>query len=316
MDLSAKPYVILSFDGGGMRGVLQAQILSAIQDEIGEIPRSSIIAGTSTGALVAVGLASGMLPKEISDAYSLLGGKVFGPRNRVLWGLKRVVWPLLSRRPLYCNKKLKAAINEAYGRYWLQNRAFGKFSVPRLLCPSVNLVTQKLHVFDSWNSLDARIPIDDVLLAATAAPTFFSPHAISINNSLHYWIDGGLGCNNPALVAVLSAVSRGVLPTDIRVLSIGTGRALRGNHPKPFLKQHAIKWIKPVIETAMECSSEAMETSLELLSGMLGSYLRLNPVIPPMIPLDDFNKSTEMLPPIARTEVDRNRTAIKRLLCV
>ena len=69
--MSDSTFNILSFDGGGIRGALSIKLLEKIQNETPDIVRTSnMISGTSTGSLIALGLAYGITPSEISNLYS------------------------------------------------------------------------------------------------------------------------------------------------------------------------------------------------------------------------------------------------------
>ena len=69
--MSDSTFNILSFDGGGIRGALSIKLLEKIQNETPNIvKKSNMISGTSTGSLIALGLAYGMTPSEISNLYS------------------------------------------------------------------------------------------------------------------------------------------------------------------------------------------------------------------------------------------------------
>ena len=69
--MSDSTFNILSFDGGGLRGALSIKLLERIENEISNIVKTSnMISGTSTGSLIALGLAYGMSPSEVSKLYS------------------------------------------------------------------------------------------------------------------------------------------------------------------------------------------------------------------------------------------------------
>src|SRR5579862_3865778 len=71
-------YNILSFDGGGLRGVFSAQILARLAQEVeGLVAKSSMVAGTSTGSIIAVALAQGMEPADIVAMYQKIGPPIF-----------------------------------------------------------------------------------------------------------------------------------------------------------------------------------------------------------------------------------------------
>src|SRR3954453_10390136 len=81
------PYRLLALDGGGIRGVMTLAILARIEAMLrralgkGEGFRLShwfdYIGGTSTGAIIAAGLARGMSVAELVSLYDALGPRMF-----------------------------------------------------------------------------------------------------------------------------------------------------------------------------------------------------------------------------------------------
>src|SRR5689334_22485677 len=82
--LAPRDHVALAIDGGGIKGLIVAQALIALEQELGggpliKQPAVKILAGTSTGALITAGIAIGMTAQEIADLYIQAGHKVFPP---------------------------------------------------------------------------------------------------------------------------------------------------------------------------------------------------------------------------------------------
>jgi len=77
---SAPRFQILSLDGGGIKGLFSAAVLAAIEEDLGinVVDHFDLIAGTSTGAIIALGLGLGMRPREIVQFYACEGPKIFG----------------------------------------------------------------------------------------------------------------------------------------------------------------------------------------------------------------------------------------------
>ena len=73
--------LILSLDGGGIRGVLTAQLLARLEQQAPFLEQVDLFAGTSTGGILALGLANGMAPGELVDFYRQDGAKIFGDRD-------------------------------------------------------------------------------------------------------------------------------------------------------------------------------------------------------------------------------------------
>jgi len=260
---------ILSLDGGGVRGAFTAGFLAAVEQRIGHtIGRHfDLVAGTSTGGIIAAAVAFGEPAARIEQFYLERGPIIFRrwwdrPTNWRIrrWGcwLRRqpswLVNLFLRRRNLdhywlwntkYEATELRSALDEVFA-----NRTLGQSST-RLVIPSVNLTVGQPKVFKTAHLpllfVDHAYRVTDVLLATTAAPTFF-PHAVIDQGSAY--IDGGVWANNPSMVAVVEAMqimercSREVDPAftfdSTHMLSIGTGSPKL--HARPPGTKAGIHW--------------------------------------------------------------------------
>lgn len=203
------PFQILSFDGGGLKGLFPAAILAALEDDLDcrLADHFDLIAGTSTGGLIALALGAGLRPAEIVDFYTLKGPTIFGAGRRVgrLW------------RSKHGPDRLRAALYDVLG-----DRLLGS-STKRLVIPSYSLDSNDVYIFKTPHHprlrRDGREKMVHVAMATTAAPLFLPAFRLG-NNRL---IDGGVWANNPTLVAVAEARSMLEVPLDaMRVLSMGT----------------------------------------------------------------------------------------------
>jgi len=242
---------ILSIDGGGILGAFVAGFLAGIEEQIdrpvGEY--FDLIAGTSTGGIIAAALAFREPASRIEQFYRDRGPLIFQRREVILssrwkrcarWLGRLSVDRVLGRvapgidcdyllKSKYDGKALRAALDEVFG-----NQLLGA-SKSRLLIPSIDLTDGKTKVFKTRHlphlHIDYLIPVVDVLMATTAAPTFF-PH-VQIQDGSAY-IDGGLWANNPTMVGIVESIAvqqtckRECDPNfDLRAtsaLSIGTGK--------------------------------------------------------------------------------------------
>lgn len=206
---ASAPMQILSFDGGGLKGLFPAAVLAAIEADLDCIiaDHFDLIVGTSTGGLIALALGAGLRPAEIVDFYTSKGPTIFGAGRRVgrLW------------RSKHGAKRLRAALEEVLG-----DRLLGS-STKRLVIPSYSLDGNDVYVFKTPHHprlrRDHKERMVDVAMATTAAPLFLPVFRLG-NNRL---IDGGVWANNPTLVAVAEAKSMLDVPLDaMRILSMGT----------------------------------------------------------------------------------------------
>lgn len=203
---------LLTIDGGGIKGVFPAAFLAAIEQELGRPVGDyfDLIAGTSTGGIIALGLGLGLRATEILDLYRDTGAKVFAGR-RLKVGLTGIV------RARYRLEPLRSVLAGAFGEKRLGD------SKKRLLIPSLNLAAERIHVYRTAHHPkfvhDYKVLALDVALAAIAAPTYFPIHLTP--DGLPY-IDGSVWARNPVALAVVEAICDLGWPREnIDVLSLG-----------------------------------------------------------------------------------------------
>jgi len=202
---------ILSIDGGGFRGAYSAHVLRRIEEELGITLREQLdmLAGTSTGSIIAGGVAIGMSAREIVSIYESKGSKIFKKRWFARLGLAA------SR---YRRTALEKIVSEVFG-----SKTLGGIEIP-LIIPATDVGNGCVHVFkssyDDGFVRDRNVLIKDAILASCAAPTYFDP----IEVGEYLLADGGVWANCPVLAAVIDSKKRlGVDLDEIHVLSIGTG---------------------------------------------------------------------------------------------
>ena len=220
---------ILSLDGGGIKGVLAAGFLEAVEDATGKriAEHFDLITGTSTGGIIALGLGLGMSAREIVQFYVNEGPRIFAQPN-VLDNpgfVSRLLASLNSARregqqivlPKYDAGGLRHALERAF-----QSRRLGDSKV-RLVVPAYHADKEDVYVFKTRHH--ERLQVDwkesavDVALATAAAPTFFRAHAMPSGSPL---IDGGIWANNPAgLAAVEARTVLGWKDEELFILSLG-----------------------------------------------------------------------------------------------
>lgn len=213
-----KPFRILSIDGGGIRGIYPAYVLQCIEErlQINLFDTFDMIAGTSTGSIIAAGVATGVPAADIVAMYKEHGGKIFQKKWSFL--------PCKSVHPIfdsvYDAQYLENVLTEVF-----QDKRLGDIKKP-LLLPSTDIGNGCVHVLKSGYSKeftrDNAVLVKDAVLASCSAPTYFDPHRLNE----YLLADGGLWANNPALAAVIDAQKRlGVAQDDIQILTIGTGHS-------------------------------------------------------------------------------------------
>ncbi len=218
MGLENKVFRILSIDGGGIRGVFPAQILQCIQErlKIDVFDCFDMIAGTSTGSIIAAGVACQKQPSDIVSLYKSHGTDIFSQTISSCWPAKFKP----GAHSIYENNNLKKILCAEF-----PNINLGDIKKP-LIIPATDIGHGGVHVFKSSYSKDftrdRNVAVAQAILASCSAPTFFDPEKVGN----YFLADGGVWANNPALVAVIDAQYRlGVDVKNIRVLSLGTGES-------------------------------------------------------------------------------------------
>lgn len=206
-------FQILSLDGGGIKGLFSAAVLAKIEEDLNVriVDHFDLIAGTSTGGIIALGLGLGLAPREIVQFYATSGPAIF--ENR--FGVRRLLHWFHRKFPAH---SLERAVRDCF-----KDALFGS-SRKRLVIPSYNLGEDDIYLFKTPHhprlKRDYKEPMWKVALATGSAPTYF-PSFRGVDHAR--LVDGGVWANNPSMVAVVEAVS--MLCVDlkqIRVLSLGT----------------------------------------------------------------------------------------------
>lgn len=268
---------ILSLDGGGLKGAFTASVLATWEELTGRriVDHFDLIAGTSTGGILAIGLGMGLSGKQMLEFYKNKGSTIF-PVTSLSDKLSHKI------RHLFCPKYAQnVLLNELRAAYNLQE------AVPclsssrcRLVVPAYHAVAGALHVFRTPHhhclTSDAHTEAAQVALATAAAPTYFSAARIANMITESSYFDGGVWANTPALAAVLEAVCYLQVPLDrIEVLSVGTTE-------EPFTVRKQVKaglagWLhkKKILDLLMNVQQEA---SVKLTSQLVGPtrFLRVN----------------------------------------
>ncbi|WP_299050165.1 CBASS cGAMP-activated phospholipase [uncultured Nocardioides sp.] len=263
-------FQILALDGGGAKALFTAHVLAHIEDDLGVriTDHFDLVAGTSAGGIVALGLGAGLRPKAIAEHFGDLVNRVFPARLQRKARLGRL------SKPAYDSDALHEVLVEVLGE-----RALGD-SCLRLVIPSWDLQRGEVHIFKTRHSerltRDWRIKMVDVALATAAAPTFF--RAARVNDSP--LIDGGVWANNPSVVAIGEAVSMLGVPLDaIRVLNVGTMEPFTAN-TDPLESAGVLGWGTKAVDTILNASSRGgMGTAMHLVG--FDDFVRFDAPVPP-----------------------------------
>ncbi len=273
-------YRVLSLDGGGIRGLLTAIWLRDLRQRLGSPLRDHfhLIAGTSTGSILACALASGREPDEIIALYREKGEQIFpGLGGRVWSRLTRIVSDGLSA-PRYDGTGLITALKEAFGEL-----RFGDLPT-RTMVVAYDTQDRSAKVFKSWrmDHEERNNFVWELVASSCSAPVYFPAFPLTVNGQLRPMIDGGVAANNPCACAVAEAVrlnspvdaSPPALPGLI-VASFGTGQTTRPIPYEAARQWGAVQWMLPIIDVLMDGSGDSTSYIVEQLVGEQG-YFRFN----------------------------------------
>ncbi|WP_349966876.1 patatin-like phospholipase family protein [Wolbachia endosymbiont of Armadillidium arcangelii] len=254
---------ILSVDGGGIRGIIPAIILAEIEKRarkpIAEI--FDLVAGTSTGGIVVAGLCKKDKPQysanDLVEFYQEYGSYIF---KSSFFRRSILSWFNCTQYP---HKNIEYVLHKYFGDDVFKN------TLSNVLITSYDIHNNCPFFFKSWKEDRNFIKLRDVLRAATAAPTYFAPKYLKINQKEMVLVDGGVFANNPAACAY--ANSKKLFPNEeIILVSIGTGRL--SNRIK-YRKLGKIAWIKPLLNVMFASSLDVV--NYQLGNVMDDRYIRI-----------------------------------------
>jgi patatin-like phospholipase/acyl hydrolase len=264
---------VLSLDGGGIRGIVPALVLEEIERRTSQSVAETfdLIAGTSTGGILALGLTKPAEPGgtrpfyragDLVEMYATRGARIF--RHRVLNG----PGPLKSMlEEKYPREGLVSVLEEYLGESRL------KEAVCDLLVPAYEIERRAPWFFRSARartSADHDFPIVQVARATSAAPTFFEPEKIEPARAEdgppdHYaLVDGGVFANNPGMCAYVEAC-REHPAADVLVVSLGTGQHADAI---PFAKAAGwgwAQWARPALDVIFDGVQDTVDYQLAQL---------------------------------------------------
>lgn len=307
-DMNDKPFRVLCIDGGGMRGLYSAVLLSTLAHrfdekfakEFPDLGKAfDLICGTSTGAILACGLAAGVTLNKIEMLYSNNGKDIFpDPTPSQNENIKLPIWAFAHLKKPAANKaKLEEILKSTFQKETIKSlyerRKIG------LCIPAVDAATYKAWVFKTpHNPLkhrDDNYSLVDVCLASAAAPILFPLAAVDHperKGEKDYFVDGGLWANNPVLVGLTEALSLTEGKCSLDILSVGTcdrpsGDPYALNNPDWGLAQWRVGI--NIVEMAISAQSYGYSETAKFL----GTQLTKLGVATRVVRLEQTNKSPE-----------------------
>ncbi len=292
------PYRIVSLDGGGIRGLISAILLERLeQAHPGFLAQVDLFAGSSTGGLLALGLAAGKTAAQVRQLYENYGDKVFS--DSVLDDV-RDLGKLIGAE--YSVEPLKEVLDTQFGDLALADlkkkvviSAFKLDNPPAYAGQYRSWKAKFFHNFPGPES-DGAQRVVDVALYTSVAPVYFPTY--------HGYIDGGVVAGNPSVCALAQALhppTGGQKLEDVVLLSIGTG-----HNPKYLEIQEAdwglAQWAPHLVPLVLEGDADLADYQCRQFLG--NRYLRLNPRLPEEIGMDEVAKSPLMAQIASQYDLD------------
>lgn len=256
----SKTFKILSIDGGGIKGLYSAIVLSVFEKNFGKISdHFDLICGTSTGGIIALGLAAGKSADEIVKFYIDYGADIFPPKTGIFKKLRNIKSYLCSSK--YKNEVLKEKLKDLYGDKKLDNSNMC-VCIPVVDISDFRGVIIKTTHNKNLTRPDGKLFMTDIALATSAAPTYFPIFSLP-GISKDFVVDGGMWANNPSLIGVMEALLYFVGDNKeyekIDLLSLGNLNVDEGWNISAKRTASLIQWNKKLIDLPMACNSKGIE---------------------------------------------------------
>lgn len=267
------PFRILSIDGGGIKGIFPATFLEKFEERYSfqVCEKFDLICGTSTGGIIALGLAKGLKAGEIKNLYCDRGAEIF--EVSTMQGRIKNKMGMVNQAAFgkYTGKMLKKVLQEVFGDTKVKD-------VKTNVCiPSYCMSWGEPVVFKNDHSeglgRDGNTLLSDVALATSAAPTYFPIHAMP-NMANRMMVDGGLWANNPTLIGLLEAIrffcKEGSGYDGIQILSIGNVKSHHTFPPATNKKKGFLSWQEKLFDAIMTGQSQFNDYFMKTLLGSQG----------------------------------------------
>lgn len=267
--------MILSIDGGGMRGVISLGMLAELETLTGKPAYDlfDMVAGTSTGAIIAAGLCVGKTAVEILEIYKTTLPKAFGVQQGIgfwtnwFFGGMRYFYPLepfrIALQPIVEGKKIRDLTDPIIFMTTKDVRTSNNY-----------FIVSKgpgAAAFNDW-------PVSGAVAASGAAPIYFPPAAGNL-------IDGGVGVyGNPSLAAAIEAMeyigaAEGFTDNNVRLISLGTGYP-PNQFPDGAAARFWLKdWIEYIIGENIDDSGLQQVYTTRAIYGKRMDFRRYNPLL-------------------------------------
>ncbi len=303
-----RKHLAIAIDGGGIRGVMVTKALSLVEEKLG-FPfhsRIELAAGTSTGSIIAAGLAAGLEAKAMNQLYLGLGTKIF-PKS-----LRTLLWPFFNYR--YPSRPLEAALSQYLGNKTLGDLWSAKLQTDLVITVFDVVENRTLFLkpykpaYEGWSLVKA-------VLASSAAPTYFP----SVEGR---YVDGGVGSyGNPCYLAAYEIMFVLGWPLEeTTLISLGTGRDPNTIQPGEVNHFLPVQYVTPLIDAFSRSAADQQVDLVRRLFPRL-DFRRFQVDLRKVIPMDDVSSLPELVQrgeelgeKILNDEMDRAQAKVLELI--
>ena len=314
---------LLSIDGGGIRGLVPAVVLTELERLTGRPAASMfhLMAGTSSGGLLALGLAKpgpgggpDLAAGDLASLFETEGRRVF---SRSLRHRVRALENLLEE------KYPSAGLEDVLRRYLGDTRL--SEALTDVLVPAYELERRLPFFFRSSRARtrpDYDFPMRVAAQATAAAPAYFEPVKVpALGEPGKYFalIDGGVYASNPTMCAYVEALTSWPTAKEILVVSLGTGEATEPISHDEARGWGLAEWTKPILGVVFDGVSDTVDYQLTQLCNRvedsLRRYWRFQPVLPEgHVDIDDASpENLRVLRRLAENLVAEHRGELQEL---
>lgn len=279
-----KSIKVLAIDGGGIRGIIPAVILGEIQKRLRTdlYKCFDLISGTSTGGIIALGIATQCnkgqpyAPGELVSLYVENGPAIF--KKNFLTPAKNLFGPK------YSPDALQSTLVRFFGGAEL------KSALTPLLISSYDLQGQIPFFFKSHRIAaqpQYNWPVVWAARATSAAPTFFPPFQLVRGSENYALVDGGVYVNNPAMAAYAEARALYREAANFMIVSAGTGNRQDRIEYAQAKAWGLLGWARQIAPVFMDSVSEAVDYELKSMPACTYNRLQVEDLEPASGDIDD-----------------------------
>lgn len=288
---------VLSIDGGGIRGIIPAMVLNYIEERTRKriATMFDLIAGTSTGGILALGLTKRnsdssineepeYTAAELLDFYRRYGKKIFD--EYIPLKMDDLV------QPKFNPQGKQQVLTNLLGETRIEDALRDVFITSYDLELRIPIFFTRNHTIEETEGLDSRkigkgFTMVEAAMATSAAPTFFPPYQLQTvhhtDGGYYALVDGGIFANNPSSLAMMETMIdyknkskikqelqrddtlQELQRDDVLLVSLGTGSLTRKYKYKDVKNWGQLKWVLPLLNIVFDGQSESVAYQLSKL---------------------------------------------------